>query len=132
MGFHEHAIFTIKKNDSRFFQTMSKRQQIMTKIENNDDFSMRNPNFIADFPENAIFTIFQFSKNRFRHISPTKTVHNQVRPPETNVGRQHGRGATQNLVWPKMTSHSTDFRFDRCVFFPGGMPDTIRGSKMCF
>ena len=27
----------------------------MTKIENNDDFGMRNPNFIMDFPENAIF-----------------------------------------------------------------------------
>ena len=34
---------------------MSNKQQFMTNIENHDDFSMRNPNFIMDFPENAIF-----------------------------------------------------------------------------
>ena len=32
-----------------------KRAPFMTKIENNDDFGMRNPNFIMDFPEHAIF-----------------------------------------------------------------------------
>ena len=32
-----------------------KKAPYMTKIENNAYFGMRNPNFIVDFPENAIF-----------------------------------------------------------------------------
>ncbi len=33
----------------------TKKAPFMTKIENNAYFGMRNPNFIVDFPENAIF-----------------------------------------------------------------------------
>ena len=50
---------------------------------------------------------------------PTKKVNNRFRPPETNVAFRHGRLARpKNLFWPKRGSHPTEFRFDRCVFFP--------------
>ncbi len=38
----------------------------MTTIENNAYFGMRNPNFIVDFPENAIFR--KIDLNIFRKI----------------------------------------------------------------
>ena len=36
----------------------------------------------------------------------------------------------KNGIWPTPGFHTTDVRFDRCLFFPGGMLDTIRGSKI--
>ena len=51
-----------------FSKKRSKKQQFMTKIENNVYFSMRNPNFIPDLPKNAILTIFQFKKIQKIHV----------------------------------------------------------------
>ena len=50
----------------------------MTKIENNAYFGMRNPNFIVDFPENAIFRKIDFSKNRFFAFVESLSQHGPV------------------------------------------------------
>jgi hypothetical protein len=34
-------------------------------------------------------------------------------------------GHNKNVIWQTIGSHPTDFRFDRCVFHPGGVGDTI-------
>ena len=50
----------------------------MTKIENNDDSSMRNPIFIMDFPENVMFTIFRFfGVEIFKKWQKKATIHDE-------------------------------------------------------
>ena len=61
----------------------------MTKIENNDDFSMRNSIFIADLHKNAILTIFRFSKKTIRSFFPQSV---EVWPVPVFGARAHRRG----------------------------------------
>ncbi len=63
-----------------------------------------------------------------RHVSTGRT--DQPKRPETSGGRRQGRsGATKNVFWPKLGSHPTDFRFDRCVFFPAACRTRSGGRK---
>ncbi len=60
-----------------------------------------------------------------------KKVNNRFGLLEPRVRHRLGRlDTTRNIIWQTLGSHPTDFRFDRRVFLPGGMPDTIWGSKI--